>query len=342
LSETAKIMIARTQMPLLPDLKTTIDDCKKRLAQFDPNNEVIIGNDLWARIRKSYLEQVSGDSAEVIGGHTLKITTPEGRNLAISCQELPQCWAVIPYYNALKLYEKVADELAKSIGFANRTSGDAREVFSNVPSSNWKSAVSNDIQNKISKELQNILNGDTADIGMFYRFLEDPGWSGVAKKLNRNDWIEAAVEKAGQWLAVGAARRGELVAALAKDSSIEPLMRAVIENAKPAKMPPSTAIDRLKGGNNTIYYGAPGTGKSYKVNKDSEDARVIRTVFHPDIQNSDFVGSLKPVREDGDITYRFSPGPFATALADAKMCCGRTPFETMLEGKEIWKEKFVN
>ena len=25
-----------------------------------------------------------------------------------------------------------------------------------------------------------------------------------------------------------------------------------------------------------------------------------------------------------------------------KMCCGRTPFQTMIEGREIWKEKFVN
>lgn len=25
-----------------------------------------------------------------------------------------------------------------------------------------------------------------------------------------------------------------------------------------------------------------------------------------------------------------------------KMCCGRTPFETMIEGQEIWQEKFVN
>ena len=25
-----------------------------------------------------------------------------------------------------------------------------------------------------------------------------------------------------------------------------------------------------------------------------------------------------------------------------KMCCGRTPFETMIEGKKIWKEKFIN
>ena len=25
-----------------------------------------------------------------------------------------------------------------------------------------------------------------------------------------------------------------------------------------------------------------------------------------------------------------------------KMCCGRTPIETMIDGKEIWQEKFVN
>jgi IS5 family transposase len=25
-----------------------------------------------------------------------------------------------------------------------------------------------------------------------------------------------------------------------------------------------------------------------------------------------------------------------------KMCCGRTPIETMIKGKEIWKEKFLN
>jgi hypothetical protein len=25
-----------------------------------------------------------------------------------------------------------------------------------------------------------------------------------------------------------------------------------------------------------------------------------------------------------------------------KMCCGRTPFETMIDGKAIWREKFVN
>lgn len=75
--------------------------------------------------------------------------------------------------------------------------------------------------------------------------------------------------------------------------------------------------DRLTGGNNTIYYGAPGTGKSHTVDKLSKNDEVIRTVFHPDVQNSDFVGTLKPVREGGDISYRFSPGPFSIALVEA-------------------------
>jgi hypothetical protein len=25
-----------------------------------------------------------------------------------------------------------------------------------------------------------------------------------------------------------------------------------------------------------------------------------------------------------------------------KMCCGRTPMQTLIEGKQIWMEKFIN
>lgn len=76
---------------------------------------------------------------------------------------------------------------------------------------------------------------------------------------------------------------------------------------------------RKTGGVNRIFYGAPGTGKSYEVNRLTEKAghEVIRTVFHPDIQNNDFVGSLKPAMNDSEITYQFSPGAFAKALVAA-------------------------
>lgn len=70
-------------------------------------------------------------------------------------------------------------------------------------------------------------------------------------------------------------------------------------------------------GENIIFYGAPGTGKTHTVDSMIDGKRCVRTVFHPDMQNSDFVGALKPVMQEDRVTYSFSPGPFAVALRDA-------------------------
>lgn len=45
-----------------------------------------------------------------------------------------------------------------------------------------------------------------------------------------------------------------------------------------------------------IFFGAPGTGKSYKVNRiaPKDDAVTFRTTFHPDYDYAQFVGSYKP------------------------------------------------
>ncbi|MEE2003245.1 AAA family ATPase [Alkalimonas sp. MEB108] len=74
----------------------------------------------------------------------------------------------------------------------------------------------------------------------------------------------------------------------------------------------------ITGGTNSIFYGAPGTGKSYKVHQVcSYETDKFVTVFHPDTQHSDFVGSLKPVTESGCVVYRFRAGPFTDALVHA-------------------------
>lgn len=50
-----------------------------------------------------------------------------------------------------------------------------------------------------------------------------------------------------------------------------------------------------------IYYGAPGTGKSHSVKRETEEwekkGRVVRTTFHPDSDYSTFVGAYKPTTE---------------------------------------------
>ena len=46
-----------------------------------------------------------------------------------------------------------------------------------------------------------------------------------------------------------------------------------------------------------IIYGAPGTGKSWRIKEDTKGCEVIRTTFHPDSDYSTFVGAYKPSME---------------------------------------------
>lgn len=78
-----------------------------------------------------------------------------------------------------------------------------------------------------------------------------------------------------------------------------------------------------------IYYGVPGSGKSYKIDnektKGAADCQKQKVVFHPDYTNSDFIGQIIPkmkeVEEEGKkksiIEYSFKPGPFTTILRRA-------------------------
>jgi hypothetical protein len=69
---------------------------------------------------------------------------------------------------------------------------------------------------------------------------------------------------------------------------------------------------------NIIHYGAPGTGKSFKVDKVIEglDSNYYeRITFHPEFDNTSFIGGYKPISdkdsEGGDvIKYQFVPQAF--------------------------------
>lgn len=80
---------------------------------------------------------------------------------------------------------------------------------------------------------------------------------------------------------------------------------------------------------NLIFFGAPGTGKSYQLNRigvrtdDNHEGlfaekNVRRVTFYPDYTYSQFVGIFRPyVKEDGSVTYRYSPGPFLETYIDS-------------------------
>ena len=75
---------------------------------------------------------------------------------------------------------------------------------------------------------------------------------------------------------------------------------------------------------NIIYFGAPGTGKSYKLNnvvKQHFGKRYERVTFYADYLHSQFVGAYKPVvvlgKDNRQIEYQFRPGPFTRVLIRA-------------------------
>ena len=87
---------------------------------------------------------------------------------------------------------------------------------------------------------------------------------------------------------------------------------------------------------NRLIFGAPGTGKSYKLNQDSMDliGKEIqenievpdsnyyeRVTFHPNFSYAQFVGTYKPITKlvggNETITYEYVPGPFIRILSKA-------------------------
>ncbi|MDJ1087921.1 AAA family ATPase [Macrococcoides caseolyticum] len=95
-----------------------------------------------------------------------------------------------------------------------------------------------------------------------------------------------------------------------------------IENDILVKEEPSHNLEELrKEERQIIFYGAPGTGKSFTLNEKSKKfSNSIRITFHPSSNYSSFVGAFKPfplIDDMTKITYKFIPGSFLKLLIKA-------------------------
>lgn len=82
---------------------------------------------------------------------------------------------------------------------------------------------------------------------------------------------------------------------------------------------PKEKQDIKQKGQNVLYYGVPGSGKSFTISQIcSDDSVMERVVFYPDYSHSDFIGQIVPrLNKDKNLEYVFSPGPFTRILKKA-------------------------
>jgi hypothetical protein len=110
-----------------------------------------------------------------------------------------------------------------------------------------------------------------------------------------------------------------------QSSYSEILVDASYENASTAKLRDYDPV--AMNPEQIIFFGAPGTGKSFEIkekiktaHKNGEDIaeHCVRVTFHPDYDYSDFVGALRPVRDEEKnlLDYKFLPGPMTRILVD--------------------------
>lgn len=108
-------------------------------------------------------------------------------------------------------------------------------------------------------------------------------------------------------------------------NSLKELLNTNISNLDTSPSPDLFASDSTHKPSQLIYYGVPGCGKSNQIDetlKDVPETNKIRTVFHPEYTNADFVGQILPQQKtlpDGKTTiaYEFTPGPFTEILQRA-------------------------
>lgn len=116
------------------------------------------------------------------------------------------------------------------------------------------------------------------------KFVTDYSWWGGAKTIDRGDFYVSPILSAAKLVNASQSFVADLCAFLSNRPDMVGLLVAA---GNKVEQDVSSTYQQ-------IYYGAPGTGKSHTVKKQTEGESVVRTTFHPDSDYSTFVGCYKP------------------------------------------------
>jgi len=287
------------------NLSEIIEQQREKLREFS-NQQVTLTSDF----KSKYLESMESGQIEFF--ETFAILTSSSDLHAY----IPNQWfylafigapltkAVVSYRNFIK--EK--SELSNS---------DFKDFILEAKTGNLDNNVFEKIARDLSDQEKNYLRN----------FLTDYSWWLGGKDLSRGDYFVSPVLGLLELINVSSSYVADISKLIADNFEIEDASfeasfvlhnEEVNNNIDNSENYDLRICDKYR---QYIYFGAPGTGKSYQLNEDSKifkEDNIERVTFHPNLTYGQFVGVFKPFPiEDDKITYRYIPGPFMNQLVQA-------------------------
>ena len=216
------------------------------------------------------------------------------------------------FIEALFEYSKYVDDLKSFLNQSGKV-----DVLKELPKIDWVTELGAPAVSLLNRFIRSKFTNPAEEI-LFRDFLDGHSWLDIkfekgekkwtGKKLDRSryDYISSSVKKIAKLIDANAGKFDDFMKIYIESTEL----RGVIDNAIVSE----DTIFTAGSAENKIFYGAPGTSKSYEIGKIATDENSIRTVFHPDSQYSDFVGCLKPKMNGTSVAYEFRPGPFVESI----------------------------
>ena len=310
------------ELEWLPDLKKAFEQSKKASASSGPLPSYLELSEKTVKELRQHLESVEGLEVVGISSSAIAVKTKDkpqraGQSSIISFAHIPQIINALDYLKAAQAYiDKFAlarDSLLKlattsnpnilSLPSKQKTDQQLFEFLKRVGTSD----------NSVKDALVNLFsNQDTAE--KLCQAASDNSWGlSHTKCFFRADIIDALCCNLLNL-------ENNLV-------NVEALTRFLLDHRDPTSV--WTATDEQADANtpnelatvprNTLFFGAPGTGKSFAAETLIKCGKehLHKVVFFSEYQNADFIGTLRPAADGETVTYRFVPGPLITAWIDA-------------------------
>lgn len=236
---------------------------------------------------KKYFKKFNNNDVIEYFEYSLVVHASSSLKIFIPNQWIYIAYFFVDYYRMIKSYkEKVSTLISKE---------DMRACVNN--------------ENKARMLLSHYNNDDKE---FLIKFLSDYTWWNGGKTLDRNDYYVSPILSLAGLVNASQSYIADICKNLAEAEIAYKILDENISSNNCSIYQSEVISKPLQ----LIYYGAPGTGKSFTIDRETNEDNSVRTTFHPDTDYASFVGAYKPTMELVDVAFTTSDGKVKFAKPD--------------------------